>query len=71
MTATATHNPALIADHAFAATKDLPCYDAEDRFAAMLEHINESRPELDDDTQAAVIAACREKAGLVCRPAIN
>lgn len=71
MTATEAPNPTLIAEYAFAATKELPCFDAADRFQAMLEHITEKNPELDDDTQAAVIRACREKAGLVCRPAIN
>lgn len=64
-------DPEIIAGLAFAATKDTPCFDGTDRLAAMLEHIAESSPELDDDTQAAVIRACREKAGLECRPAIN
>lgn len=64
-------NPTIIAEQAFDATTELPCFDGTDRLAAMLEHITEASPELDDDTQAAVIRACREKAGLECRPAIN
>jgi hypothetical protein len=66
-----TADATQIVDEAHAATASLPCFDSKDRFVALLEHVNQTNPELDDDTQAAVIAACREKAGLECRPAIN
>jgi len=55
-------NPQAIADQAFEATKDYPCFEARDRLEAMLEHLTEQ--DISSDYQAAVIKACRAKAGL-------
>lgn len=66
MTTTApAMDAAKIASEAYEATKDFPCFDKADRFKAMLEHLLENGSNtLDDDTQAAVIRACRAKACL-------
>lgn len=65
MTTIAAPNPEEIAQSAFDATRSYPCFDANDRFKGMLESLlDNGHNTLDDDTQAAVIRACREKAGL-------
>jgi len=52
----------IVADAAFEATKDYPCFEAQDRLQAMLQHVVEQ--DISSDYQAAVIKACRVKAGL-------
>lgn len=65
MTTTAALTPEEVAESALIATANLPAYDASDRFRSMLEHlIDTGQDKSDDDTQSAIIAACRRKAGL-------
>lgn len=57
---TTTKTPTEIAEEAYEATKDFPCFEPRDRFEALLQYLVNKN----EDHQAAVIKACRVKAGL-------
>lgn len=61
----ATPSPDAIAEAAYRETSDVPTFGSNDKFHVMIERINRTMgPHLSDDDQAAVIHACRRRAGV-------